>query len=363
MINVKSLPTQYDVEDVDSELTTSYPDVAKYLTLSPGNVLNKNSTGLNSITSERTYGNHDITYTLCYGKKTWFVRSKNQTAENVLIQFDLVFENLVSIVTIELDLEEGSVDHSYWREGKLNHKPVVLGKNRLTFTVSPGKTIHNFKLSFSARSYGTMYMKKFRLKAIWYKIKPPSKYMKDLQSMVNCEQFSDVWFKIEGERLCASRFILSARSEYFNKLLLGGMKEGNKNEEVNIPSATYAAFSAVIAYLYTGTLQSQLDISTWDLSLQMLRLSHLYLIHDLETELQSFLLCNISEYNANDILLVAYELELKSLKDYAMAYALTNVKHFESLKQQPNLLAEVAQGLALKIPKKLSPKKKTKQIQ
>jgi len=289
-------------------------------------------------------------------KKTRFVRAKNQNHENVLIEFDLVFDYLVSIVSVELDLEEGSVDQSYWREGKLNHKPILLGKNRICFVVEPGQKTHNFQISFSSRSYGTMYVKKLKFKSICYKTKLPSKHTRDLQSMVNCEEYSDVWFSIEGKLLCASRFILSARSEYFHSLLLGNMKEGHKNEVVHIKSTSYRAFSAVISYLYSGMLQ-HVDV---DLALQMLRLAHQYLINDLEDELQSFLLCSICMQNSNEILLLAHELELKSLKDYAMGFTLKFVKSFEALTQQPQLLLEVAQALATKVPKKAAKDSKKK---
>jgi len=201
-----------------------------------------------------------------------------------------------------------------------------------------------------------MYVKKLKIKAISYKTKLPTKHTRDLQSMVNYEEYSDVWFSIEGKSLCASRFILSARSEYFHKLLLGNMKEGRKNEVVHVKSTTYRAFSAVISYLYTGMLQ-HVDV---ELAIQMLRLAHQYIINDLEDELQSFLLCSISIQNANDILLISHELELKSLKDYAMGFTLKFVKAFDSLKQQPQLLLEVAQALATKVPSTKDTKKKNR---
>jgi len=124
------------------------------------------------------------------------------------------------------------------------------------------------------------------------------------------------------------------------------MKEGHKNEVVHVKSTTYRAFSAVILYLYTGMLQ-HVDV---DLALQMLRLAHQYIINDLEDELQSYLLCSISIQNSNEILLIAHELELKSLKEYAMGFTLKFVKAFDLLKQQPQLLLEVAQALATKVP-------------
>lgn len=76
-----------------------------------------------------------------------------------------------------------------------------------------------------------MYVKKFRFKAISYKPKESSKHTEDLRAMVDNEAFSDVKFCIEKKTLCASRNILSARSEYFNRLLLGRMKEGSNLQE------------------------------------------------------------------------------------------------------------------------------------
>jgi len=78
----------------------------------------------------------------------------------------------------------------------------------------------------------------------------------------------------------------------------------------------------------------------------MLRLAHQYLLKDLQDELQSYLLVNISTTNSNELLLIAHELELTSLKEYAMGFTLKHVKTFAPLKQQPQLLLEVAEALA-----------------
>lgn len=60
-----------------------------------------------------------------------------------------------------------------------------------------------------------------------------------------------VTFLVEGRQIQADRFLLSARSEYFERMLRGGMAEGRSNV-VPIPKASYAAFEAVLRFLYSA---------------------------------------------------------------------------------------------------------------
>lgn len=64
------------------------------------------------------------------------------------------------------------------------------------------------------------------------------------------DDYSDVAFIVEDQRLPAHRVILAARSEYFRALLYGGLSESNQSEiKLKIP---LEAFKALLKYIYSG---------------------------------------------------------------------------------------------------------------
>jgi len=279
-------------------------------------------------------------------KKSKFIWMKDKS-ESILFDIDLRFDYLVDILSLVVDLEIGTMDQSYWRDGKLNNNiPLRIGRNVFKFNIGTRRTCHNFKVTFAQRSYGTLYVKKFDIGALYFIPKVPSKHTTDLQNMLDqpkSHKLSDVIFNIDGHKIHASRYILAARSEYFAKLLCGKMKE-SVSKTVYIKKATYKSFYTVILYLYTGYIP-ELD---WKDVIEVLKLAHEYLIGDLEEEMQKCLLININQFNANEILLISQELQFQSLKNYAMEYVLNNVKSFGELTRCPELLLEVAETLALK---------------
>lgn len=66
------------------------------------------------------------------------------------------------------------------------------------------------------------------------------------------EDYSDVVFIVEQQRLPAHRVILAARSEYFRTLLYGGFSESTKKIiELEIP---VEAFKVLLRYIYSGNI-------------------------------------------------------------------------------------------------------------
>lgn len=64
------------------------------------------------------------------------------------------------------------------------------------------------------------------------------------------DDYSDVTFIVENQRLPAHRVVLAARSEYFRALLYGGLSETNQSEiQLKIP---LEAFKALLRYIYSG---------------------------------------------------------------------------------------------------------------
>lgn len=67
----------------------------------------------------------------------------------------------------------------------------------------------------------------------------------------NVEAECDCTFICDGERVHASRLVLSAASDYFAALLSGAFKEGGL-EPINMPGVSNATLVLCLRYLYTG---------------------------------------------------------------------------------------------------------------
>lgn len=84
-----------------------------------------------------------------------------------------------------------------------------------------------------------------------------STHRADLLSMLQDEELSDVAFDVGGERVCAHRAVLSARSPYFRAMLKGSFREARQPAErtpIRIGEVSPGAFRQLLAYLYTDDL-------------------------------------------------------------------------------------------------------------
>ena len=87
---------------------------------------------------------------------------------------------------------------------------------------------------------------------------PPSTITRDLSNMLGDQQFADVRFVIEGKELYAHRFILEARSEYFQAMFRSGMSESIEDNQQQLISVvvpdTYVGFLRMLTFIYTSYL-------------------------------------------------------------------------------------------------------------
>ena len=76
-----------------------------------------------------------------------------------------------------------------------------------------------------------------------------------LRHFFNDEEFADVTFIVQGQKVYGHKMILSIVSECFRAMFTTGFRESDEHE-IEIPDCTYTAFVAVMEYIYTGTLPS-----------------------------------------------------------------------------------------------------------
>eukprot|EP00929_Paragymnodinium_shiwhaense_P035106 TRINITY_DN19006_c0_g1_i1.p1 TRINITY_DN19006_c0_g1~~TRINITY_DN19006_c0_g1_i1.p1 ORF type:complete len:433 (+),score=122.17 TRINITY_DN19006_c0_g1_i1:59-1300(+) len=109
-----------------------------------------------------------------------------------------------------------------------------------------------------------------------------------------------VTFRVDGRSLKADRFLLSARSEYFERMLKSGMAEGS-SEEVSIPRASYAAFEAVLRFVYSAGHCGEAIFDQAD-PLEVLHLASEFMLDDLLRLCEWRLLKSLKDHSAEKAL-------------------------------------------------------------
>lgn len=72
-----------------------------------------------------------------------------------------------------------------------------------------------------------------------------------LRHFFNDEEFSDVTFVVQGQKVYGHKMVLSIVSDCFRAMFTTGFRE-SQEMEIEIPDCSYEAFYAVMEYIYTG---------------------------------------------------------------------------------------------------------------
>src|SRR5438552_17761893 len=80
---------------------------------------------------------------------------------------------------------------------------------------------------------------------------------RDLRSLINNPKYSDIEILCEDEKkLHGCRAILAARSEVFDRLLYGGMKESYE-KQISFPKINSYVMMIMLEYTYTGSVKEE----------------------------------------------------------------------------------------------------------
>jgi len=80
-----------------------------------------------------------------------------------------------------------------------------------------------------------------------------------LRHFFNDEEFSDVTFVVQGQRVYGHKMVLSIVSDCFRAMFTTGFRE-SEAMEIEIPDCSHAAFLSVMEYIYTGLIP-RIDLS------------------------------------------------------------------------------------------------------
>ncbi|KAE8878006.1 hypothetical protein PF003_g37885 [Phytophthora fragariae] len=79
-----------------------------------------------------------------------------------------------------------------------------------------------------------------------------------LAQYVDCEEFADISFLVEGRVVYAHKLILSALSERFRGMFSSGFREARESQII-VPDVRYEVFVLLLEYLYTGHIETHDD--------------------------------------------------------------------------------------------------------
>ncbi|XP_017481265.1 PREDICTED: BTB/POZ domain-containing protein 9 isoform X1 [Rhagoletis zephyria] len=147
-------------------------------------------------------------------------------------------------------------------------------------------------------------------------VKLTERFSEQMAQLCMNDDYSDVTFIVENERLPAHRVILAARSEYFRALLFGGLCESHQSEiELKIP---VDAFKALLKYIYSGRMPlAQMDENN---ILDTLGLANQYGFNELEHAISQYLRHYLALDNVCAILDAARLYNLEKLTEVCLTF-------------------------------------------
>lgn len=162
------------------------------------------------------------------------------------------------------------------------------------------------------------------------------KFSEQLSRLCLNNDYSDVTFIVEEQKLPAHRVILAARSEYFRAMLYGGLAESTQSEiNLKIP---LEAFKILLKYIYSGNM-SLAQMKTENI-LDTLGLANEYGFTELEKSISGYLREALSLTNVCAILDAARLYGLESLTNVCLNFMDTNATDVLSHENFKNLSQE-----------------------
>ncbi|XP_019197531.1 PREDICTED: ARM REPEAT PROTEIN INTERACTING WITH ABF2-like [Ipomoea nil] len=138
------------------------------------------------------------------------------------------------------------------------------------------------------------------------------------EQYVNNNTLSDVTFLVEGKRFYAHRICLLASSDAFRAMFDGGYRERDA-KDIEIPNIKWDVFELMMRYVYTGSVNVNLEIAQ-----DLLRASDQYLLEGLKRLCEYAIAQDISAENVSLMFELSEAFNALSLRNACILFILEN---------------------------------------
>ncbi|GAA0167258.1 hypothetical protein LIER_22231 [Lithospermum erythrorhizon] len=146
------------------------------------------------------------------------------------------------------------------------------------------------------------------------------------EQYVNNPTLSDVTFLVEGKRFYAHRICLLASSDAFRAMFDGGYRERDA-KDIEIPNIRWDVFELMMRYIYTGSVDVNLDIAQ-----DLLRAADQYLLEGLKRLCEYAIAQDILVENVSLMFELSEAFNALSLRHACILFTL---EHFDKLSVMP----------------------------
>jgi len=143
-------------------------------------------------------------------------------------------------------------------------------------------------------------------------------YSKQLRGMINEEEFADVTFLVDGEKMYGHRAILAQRSEHFAAVFRSGMRE-SVERIITIPNTSPQVFLLLLEYLYTDTVSIAVEHAV-----ELYIAADIYHLDKLRDMCCVIVQGSLNPENAGMLLQASHENHCSALKDICMEFVVAN---------------------------------------
>jgi protein-L-isoaspartate(D-aspartate) O-methyltransferase len=169
---------------------------------------------------------------------------------------------------------------------------------------------------------------------------PPNDLTTDLLRLVNCDEFSDIAFIVEGKRVPAHKFILVARSAHFRAMFTTGMRE-SKESEITIPNCSLPTFLLILRFLYAGDVAAVNEVN----AVEVLEAANYFKCDRLKAVCEDILHRHLDVESAASLLQIADRFDARQLKSCCLEFT---IKNFSEVSKTPGF-AELDRDLMIYI--------------
>ncbi|XP_021730785.1 ARM REPEAT PROTEIN INTERACTING WITH ABF2-like [Chenopodium quinoa] len=155
------------------------------------------------------------------------------------------------------------------------------------------------------------------------------------EQYVNNSTLSDVTFLVEGRRFYAHRICLLASSDAFRAMFDGGYREKDA-KDIEIPNIKWSVFELMMRYIYTGSVNVNLDVAQ-----DLLRAADQYLLDGLKRLCEYTIALDISVENVTLMYELSEAYNAVSLRHKCILFILEQFDRLSSKPWYPRLIQRI----------------------